>query len=147
MEVQAKISRICLERFISFLRSSFGLVLHFLSVSPLIWRAGVEKELVSTPVHFKFCFLLFVGTRFINHRPNCTVHFSYTQSRTCKKNKWHSSSHKRILFICSMLCGVESKEKQAMENKRKLTCRTLHVRDKASRWARELSSCTSYIRL
>lgn len=50
MEVQAKISRIRIERCISFLKSSFGLVLPFLSVSPLIWRTGVEKELVSTPV-------------------------------------------------------------------------------------------------
>lgn len=38
--------------------------------------------------HFKFCFLLFVGTRFINHRPNCTVHFSYTQSGICKNTNY-----------------------------------------------------------
>jgi len=63
------------------------------------------------------------------------------------KHKRHSASHKRVLFICSLLYGVESKEKQATENRRKLTCRTLHARDKTPLRARELSSYWSYIRL
>lgn len=100
------------KRYISLLRSSFGHVLPFLSASGMIWKMGVRKQLISTSVThppqrspmLRGCFilpvernrvslcltlgvLLLAGTRFTSHRPNHTVHFSYTQSGICKNTK------------------------------------------------------------
>lgn len=149
------------------LGSSFVYVLPFLSMSGLIGKMGVRKLWISTPgthprqspmlrdcfilaggrkrvsLYFKLGVLLFAGTHFATPGSATQCISPIPKMEYVKPQK---AFIKRILFIRSLLYGVESKEKQAMENKRKLTSRTLHVRDKKPISARELSSHWSYIR-
>lgn len=166
-----EICRVCIEKG-TFLFWDLPFVMFCLfQMSGLIRKMEVRKQWISTPgthprqrsLMPRDCFILAMG------RNRVSLYFKlgalYLQVLTLSatgsaiqcfspvpkleyiNHKRHSLTHKRILFICSLFYGVESKEKQAMENKRKLTSRTLHVRDKKPLRARELSSHCSYIRL